>query len=91
MPELYAELPDLPPYSPVTEYGQRQCFFPYYLSLLAQVYGKAGYPKERLACIDEALAEARSHNERWWDAEVHRLLGCSSRNYSLSVCAWGLE
>ncbi len=91
LPELYAELPDLPPYSPVTEYGQRQCFFPYYLSLLAQVYGKAGYPKERLACIDEALAEARSHNERWWDAEVHRLLGCSSRNYSLSVCAWGLE
>ena len=48
---------------------------PYYLSLLAQVYGKAGRAEEGLACINEALAEARAHNERWWDAEVHRLRG----------------
>jgi DNA-binding SARP family transcriptional activator/predicted ATPase len=48
---------------------------PYYLSLLAQVYGKAGRAEEGLACIDEALAEARTHNERWWDAELHRLRG----------------
>ncbi len=48
---------------------------PYYLSLLAQVYGKAGRAEEGLACIDEALAEARAHNERWWDAELHRLRG----------------
>ena len=48
---------------------------PYYLSLLAQVYGKAGRVEEGLACIDEALAEARAHNERWWDAELHRLRG----------------
>ncbi|MGZ3616605.1 MAG: ATP-binding protein, partial [Ktedonobacteraceae bacterium] len=48
---------------------------PYYLSLLAQVYGKARRVEEGLACIDEALAEARKHNERWWDAEVHRLRG----------------
>ncbi len=27
------------------------------------------------ACIDEALAEAHTHNERWWDAEVHYLRG----------------
>ena len=45
----------------------------YYLSLLAQVYGKAGRAEEGLASIDEALAEARTHNERWWDAELHRL------------------
>ncbi|HVU67267.1 MAG TPA: hypothetical protein VHD63_09065, partial [Ktedonobacteraceae bacterium] len=25
--------------------------------------------------IDEALAEARSHNECWWDAELYRLQG----------------
>ena len=48
---------------------------PYYLALLAQVCGQAGHAKEGLACIDEALAEARAHNERWWDAEVHRLRG----------------
>jgi predicted ATPase len=48
---------------------------PYYLSVLAQVYGKAGRAGEGLASIDEALAEARAHNERWWDAEVHRLRG----------------
>jgi tetratricopeptide (TPR) repeat protein len=48
---------------------------PYYLSLLAQVCVKAGRAEEGLACIDEALAEARAHNERWWDAEIHRLRG----------------
>ncbi len=48
---------------------------PYYLSLLAQVYGKAGRAGEGLATIDEALAEVRTHNERWWDAELHRLRG----------------
>jgi predicted ATPase len=48
---------------------------PYYLSLLAHVYGKAGRAEEGLASIDEALSEARMHNERWWDAELHRLRG----------------
>ncbi len=48
---------------------------PYYLSLLAHICGKAGRTEEGLACIDEALAEARTHNERWWDAELHRLRG----------------
>ena len=46
---------------------------PYYFSLLARVYEQAGRATEGLACIDEALAEARAHNERWWDAELHRL------------------
>jgi len=48
---------------------------PYYLSLLAHVCGKAGRAEEGLASIDEALAEARTHNERWWDGELHRLRG----------------
>ncbi len=46
---------------------------PYYLSLIAYVCGQAGRVAEGLASIDEALAEARTHNERWWDAELHRL------------------
>ncbi len=48
---------------------------PYYLSLLARVYAQAGRAEEGLAALDEALAEARAHNERWWNAEVHRLRG----------------
>jgi DNA-binding SARP family transcriptional activator/predicted ATPase len=48
---------------------------PYFLSLLAQVCGKVGRTEEGLACINEALSEARAHNERWWDAELHRLRG----------------
>ena len=48
---------------------------PYYLSLLAQVCGKAGNPEEGLVTIDEALSEVRTHNERCWDAELHRLRG----------------
>jgi predicted ATPase len=48
---------------------------PYYLALLAQVYHQAGRAEEGLAAIDEAVSEARTHNERWWDAELHRLRG----------------
>jgi DNA-binding SARP family transcriptional activator/predicted ATPase len=48
---------------------------PYYLSLLAHLYAQAGRAAEGLAVVDEALAEARAHNERWWNAEVHRLRG----------------
>src|SRR5947209_81620 len=36
---------------------------PYFLSLLAQVCGKAGRAEEGLACLNEALSEARAHNE----------------------------
>ena len=32
-------------------------------------------PDDALAAIDEALAESRANNERWWDAELHRLRG----------------
>src|SRR5262249_3458890 len=48
---------------------------PYYLWLLAQVCKQAGRAEDGLASIDEALSEARAHNERWWDAELHRLRG----------------
>lgn len=48
---------------------------PYYLSLLAHICEKAGRAEEGLAAIDEAMMEARIHNERWWDAELHRLRG----------------
>ena len=48
---------------------------PYYLGLLAGACCRAGRGDEGLAVLDEALAEVRSSNERWWDAELHRLRG----------------
>ncbi|HZW90462.1 MAG TPA: AAA family ATPase [Myxococcaceae bacterium] len=48
---------------------------PYYLGLLAGVLCRAGRPVEGMGVLDEALAEVRSTNERWWDAELHRLRG----------------
>jgi DNA-binding SARP family transcriptional activator/predicted ATPase len=48
---------------------------PYYFGLLAQMCGHAGRVEDGLAAVDEAMAASRAHNERWWDAELHRLRG----------------
>jgi predicted ATPase len=48
---------------------------PYYLGLLAQVCGRGGRAEDGLAAVDEATAVSRAHNERWWDAELHRVRG----------------
>ncbi len=46
---------------------------PYYLSLLADVHLRAGEAAAGLAVVEEALSLGRETNERWWDAELHRL------------------
>ena len=48
---------------------------PYYLSLLASACYEAGQTEDGLVAVDEAMAESEAHNERWWDAELHRLHG----------------
>jgi DNA-binding winged helix-turn-helix (wHTH) protein/predicted ATPase len=48
---------------------------PYYLGLLAQVCSRAGRADDGLAAVDEGMAASREHNERWWDAELHRVRG----------------
>ncbi|HEY3587253.1 MAG TPA: hypothetical protein VGK85_08870, partial [Myxococcaceae bacterium] len=48
---------------------------PYYLGLLAGACCRAGLAAEGMAALDEALAEVRSSNERWFDPELHRLRG----------------
>ena len=48
---------------------------PYYLGLLAGACCRAGRTAEGMGVLDEALAEVRSSNERWCDAELHRLRG----------------
>ncbi|HEX9370854.1 MAG TPA: AAA family ATPase [Roseiflexaceae bacterium] len=49
--------------------------WPYYLALLAEIYGSAGQPATGLSVLDEALAVSATHGECWWDAELHRLRG----------------
>jgi DNA-binding SARP family transcriptional activator/predicted ATPase len=46
---------------------------PYYLALLADAHLRAGEPGAGLAVVEDALSRSRETNERWWDAELHRL------------------
>jgi predicted ATPase len=46
---------------------------PYYLALLADAHLRAGEPDAGLQVVEEGLSRGRETNERWWDAELHRL------------------
>jgi predicted ATPase len=48
---------------------------PHRLSLLAEAYGQAGQPEVGLQVLAEALALVGATEERWWEAELHRLKG----------------
>jgi predicted ATPase len=48
---------------------------PYFLTVLAEVYGRGGQAEERLSIVDEALAAVQKTGERWWEAELYRLKG----------------
>jgi class 3 adenylate cyclase/predicted ATPase len=48
---------------------------PYFLSLLAEAYGKVGQPEEGLTVLVEALAIVDSTGECNWGAELHRRKG----------------
>ena len=48
---------------------------PYYLSLLAEVYGMKGQAEEGLRIISDAFVEAQNIAEHWWEAELYRLKG----------------
>jgi DNA-binding SARP family transcriptional activator len=48
---------------------------PYYFSLLARACAAAGQPEQGLEAIELGLTESLHNNERWWDAELHRLRG----------------
>jgi len=47
----------------------------YYGTLLAEAYGKAGAPEDGLHVIAEALAQAGRTEERFYEAQLHRLKG----------------
>jgi predicted ATPase len=46
---------------------------PYYLALLADAHLRADQADAGLEVVEEALSLGRETNERWWDAELHRL------------------
>jgi predicted ATPase len=48
---------------------------PYHLSLLAETLRSAGKIDEALHALSEALAFVAETEERWWEAELHRLKG----------------
>ncbi|MCW3054414.1 MAG: 6-hydroxy-D-nicotine oxidase, partial [Chthonomonadales bacterium] len=48
---------------------------PIFYCLLAQACHKAEQWVEGLEALEQALAASVQNNERWWDAEIHRLRG----------------
>ena len=52
----------------------------YWLLTSAEVYGKAGRPREGLALLDEALEMVQANKVSWYEAEVHRLRGSLLRS-----------
>jgi predicted ATPase len=48
---------------------------PHQLGLLADALGRSGRPEEGLSVLDQALAEVRTTNEEYYEAELHRLRG----------------
>jgi predicted ATPase len=48
---------------------------PWYLAQLAEAYWQEGQGQEGLAVLKEALTLMHTTEERWWEAELHRLQG----------------
>jgi predicted ATPase len=54
--------------------GAEMCL-PFYLAMLAEVYGKVGQTEEGLTALAEALATVDRTGERFYEAELYRLKG----------------
>jgi class 3 adenylate cyclase/predicted ATPase len=48
---------------------------PYLCTLLADVYDHLGHTDDGLQALAEAHILVEQHDERWWEAEIHRLRG----------------
>jgi pentatricopeptide repeat protein len=57
----------------------------FWCSLIANAYARAGRYEEALEMLDEAFALTRERSERWWEPELHRLLGEFHRRASESA------
>jgi predicted ATPase len=52
-----------------------EALLPYFLALLAEAHGKVERVEQGLQLVVEALAVADDHEERFYEAELHRLKG----------------
>jgi predicted ATPase len=50
-------------------------FQPYFLALLAEVYGTTGEPEAGLTVLAEALTLTDTTGQRWYESEIYRLKG----------------
>ena len=50
-------------------------FMPLYLSYLTRAYADLGRFDDAWRCIDEAITAVETTQERWWEADVHRIAG----------------
>jgi predicted ATPase len=48
---------------------------PYHLGIASEVLGCAGHYESAAAALAEAEMAINASNERWWEAEIHRLKG----------------
>ena len=48
---------------------------PYFRSLLAEVHGRSGALNEGLDLLTDALNRVEETGERWFEAELHRMMG----------------
>jgi predicted ATPase len=48
---------------------------PYWLTTLAEVYGRAGQPQAGLQVLAEVVTLIATTEMRWWEAEAYRLQG----------------
>jgi predicted ATPase len=52
-----------------------ELFVPYFYTILANVCDHLGHTEDGLQALAEAHTLVEQHDERWWEAEVHRLRG----------------
>jgi predicted ATPase len=50
-------------------------FVPYFCTVLADIADHLGHTADGLQALSEAHTLVEQHEERWWEAEVHRLRG----------------
>jgi class 3 adenylate cyclase/predicted ATPase len=55
--------------------GDRKLMIPFFLTTLAEAYGMAAHPQEGLDQLAEAAKLVETTQERWAEAEIHRLRG----------------
>jgi predicted ATPase len=50
-------------------------FVPYFCTVLADVSAHLGHPEDGLQALAEAHTLVQQHEDRYWEAEIHRLQG----------------